>query len=134
MDTGRAGIASPVSIFGFPTTGWPWQVCKSHRSLIPLGSCDGHYQDPQRGGGSGGVGLDLIPLGKKKSKSKRNKENRHFSEQITGNNRRKSHRSTRIPSVISWHSKIFGPAGHQLTIIHFMIIFQLLRLHDRLYQ
>ena len=28
-----------------------------HRSLIPLGSCDGHYQDPQRGGGVGLGGL-----------------------------------------------------------------------------
>ena len=49
-----------------------------HRSLIPLGSCDGHYQDPQRGGRGGGEGPDLIPLGKKNPKTKRNKEKSDF--------------------------------------------------------
>ena len=76
----------------------------------------------------------LFRLARSNPKSKRNKENRHFLQQITGNNRGKSHRGTRIPSVISWRSKIFVPAGHQLTITYFIVILQFLRVHDRLYQ
>ena len=100
--------------------------------LFRLAAVTGTIRILRGEGGVGGWVWTLFRLARKNPKTKRNKENRHFSEQITGNNRRKSHRSTRIPSVISWHSKIFGPAGHQLVIIYFIIIFQLLRLHDRL--